>query len=91
MSLLLIRVLITVSDDDGRTRQCRSGGSLFIRGETLAMDIASGTAMPGVTVIESVLDVFNESTLIVDSEDGVGRNIDPVFCCFVNGRPFARQ
>lgn len=40
--------------------------------------------MVRVAVIVSVLDRMNHDSLIVDSEDGIGRDVDPVFCSKVS-------
>jgi hypothetical protein len=40
--------------------------------------------MPGVFVMELVYYRLNESGLVMDGQNGVGGNIDPVFCSTVS-------
>ena len=75
-----LRLQVALGGGHGRVGHTQRRGRLFVRGETFALHEAGRTTMPGVFMMELVYYWLNESGLVMDGQNGVGGNVDPVFC-----------
>lgn len=66
-----------------RAWKSRRGGSLFVCNKALAMHEASRTALPWILVAELISDALDKCSLVVNRQDGIGGNIDPVLCVYI--------
>lgn len=68
-----------VGDNIG-AREGRRSSRLLVCDKAFAVHKAGRAALPRVLVAELVSNVLDKRSLVVNRQDGVGGNIDPVFC-----------